>query len=176
MDVGTACVEIARRFRDLPEAGNAEAHETFAAALIALDGKLREHAQELTRGEIDRVTGVLNSNAPLTREQLALIKAWIVGDAEAYAKAENNAPDWRAEMERLVAAIEQSGRGQTNLEALLRLRGLLRDAIRTAQDLHYYLDNKERVDRFDEATRELDRDERRLLIEMLYLKLKSEDQ
>lgn len=173
MDLKQACSEIGRRFQAMQGTPDAGAYETFAASLAAFDASLRERFQDLTQAEVTKVAKVLRSNDPLTAEQLALLRSWMVGDAESYAKAENNVPDWRAEMQRLVAAIEDAGRGPANVEALLRLRGLLRDAIRTAQDLHHVVEQQERIARFEEATKELDREERELLITMLSHKVKS---
>lgn len=175
MDTKQACAHLGRRLRELQQAESADAYSALAKELSDLDAAVRERFQESGRAVIAQITGVLRSNALLTPEQLALMKQWVVGDAEAYVAAENNAPDWLAEMQRLGQAIEQVGSGPMDAGVMQQLRGLLRDAIRTAWDLNYYLDSKERIVRFDETTKELDREQRELLMQMLYDKLKSNE-
>jgi len=56
-----------------------------------------------------------------------------------------------------------------------RLRALLRDGIRVAWDIQHYLEHKERVEKFAEATHILDEDERATLVDILQHKLRSQE-
>ena len=73
-----------------------------------------------------------------------------------------------AEMGKLQASGEQEVRD------VLHLRALAQDASRVASDIAFYLDQKERVQRFNERTTEaLDQADRNFLAGIIYYKMNS---
>jgi hypothetical protein len=81
-----------------------------------------------------------------------LVKLWIVGDAEAYSKLENHFEDWIAEFKWLESLIKEKASSAEGVQDLFRVRGILEDASRLAINTGYYLETKERIRRFEEAT------------------------
>lgn len=96
----------------------------------------------------------------MTKEELKFIKLWVVGDAEYYVKLENNFNDWLLELKRIVDEIAKINDPEPNFETASHLRAILEDGKRVIYDIAYFLKKKERIANFEEASLELDREER----------------
>jgi hypothetical protein len=99
--------------------------------------------QEQLRSMIDK----LASNATLSSAELSTLESFIVGDAEAYTRLENNFQDWIGELNRLVGVLGGMGdnlQGSGWLDAL----GEVEDAHRVLNDICNYLQQKDRITRF----------------------------
>ncbi len=147
----------------------------LSTTLNRFDATMREFIQVETQDRINKIIDKLNKNGQLNSEELDLVRLWIVGDAEYYTKMENNFNDWMKELGRLVAQIEQKQGATLDAETALQLRGSLRDAISVMEDILYFLQQKERIERFEESTQELDSEEKRYLSRILSQKLRSQD-
>lgn len=157
------------------QAGTAGSYAKVADALSTFETQIREHIQETTKAEIQALTERLRTGAALTSEELALLRLWVVGDAEHYIKFENNFGDWLSELKRVVGEIGRLPEASDSVQNAFQLRALLRDGIRVAWDIYHYLEHKERIDAFDGATHELDQDERKTLVSILQHKLSSKE-
>src|SRR3989338_7517562 len=115
----------------------------------------------------------LKKGQDLAAKDLEQIKLWIIGDAEYYTKMENSYDGWNNELTRIIKAINELWPDQADIETLLKLRGLVRDGIRTIADIFYFVQQKERVEKFTESTENIDEDERLLLVNLLEQKIKS---
>ena len=65
--------------------------------------------------------------------------------------AENNYQEWLDEFRRLAEIIRGYVSTAESAENLLALEGILEDANRLSADLRHYLEEKDRVDRFNAA-------------------------
>ena len=157
------------------KSGTGQAYEKLSMIFEKLEEHVRECIQETTSKEIKVVIANLKKGGTLSSDEIAMLRLWIIGDAENYAKYENNYPDWQAELGRLVQEITKLEDENLELAELVRLRALFRDATRVVDDIFYYLEQKDRVERFEEATKEIDPEERAMLIRLLEQKLKSKD-
>lgn len=166
--------QLAGLFRQAKEADSAERYAALAEAMSSCEAQLREQMQAAARERLTAVIQKLKTTAPITEEELALIKLWVVGDAESYVKVENSLGEWRGELQRLLGEISQLKSAPLDTHGSFRLRALLRDGLRVAWDVHHFLEHKERVERFNESTRELDREERTVLADILSSKLRSD--
>jgi len=147
------------------------------AAGILSDSRaaVREKLQEATFKEIKAVITKLEDNKPLISQDLDSIKLWIVGDAESYTKMENNYQDWLNEFDRLGSVLKDFENRQLSPGDLFKLQGILEDAVRVSADIGNYLEKKERIQRFQEATRDPASLDKELLVKMLRSKLISKD-
>ncbi len=137
------------------------------------EAQVREYIQDITKEEIKRIFGKLKSGREITPEELKFIKLWIVGDAEYYVKLENNFNDWLLELKRIIGEINKMKDLEPNVENASHLKALLEDGKRVIFDIAFFLEKKERIRNFEEATLEIDREERDLLIKLLKGKLVS---
>lgn len=70
-----------------------------------LQNALREQCQELMRPEAQALIAKLKSGKALSKDDIGVLRRWIVGDAEHYVKLENNFNDWVEEVKRLNKVI-----------------------------------------------------------------------
>ncbi len=127
------------------------AFQQVGSALAEAKHIVREEAQRKTSEEMQAIIGKLRSFAPLAAEEAALIKAWIVGDAESYIKMENNFQDWLAEYARLEQSLAGYEQKDCSAAELSQLHGVLEDAIRITYDIANFLEKQDRVKKFESA-------------------------
>ena len=172
-DLKDSWLQLRRALDDASEAGESRSYGKLAAMLTELEAHSREYLQEITKYDVHKIIEKLRSTQELTKEELGMVKTWLVGDAEYYTKLENNFRDWLSELKRLIDETGKLSESAPNFESALHLRALLKDAIRTVWDIHHYLEHKERLANFDDSTQDLDVEERELLVQILQQKLRS---
>jgi hypothetical protein len=166
-------LKVKQDFADANQRDTTGTYAKLAAVLTEAEAELREHAQRTTASEVQSIIRKLEDNDAIDPEELRLIKLWIVGDAESYVAVENNFQDWKNDIEHIVGELGSVSTASLDWSEASRVRALVRDAIRSAWDIHYYLEHKERVESFDDSTRELDASARKILARSLERKLKS---
>lgn len=134
---------------------------------------IREELQKITSKQIEEIIKKLEKKEPLTSEDIAYIKLWIVGDAQSYTKMENNFDDWVNEFKRLTEVLKKYEDRECSKEELSDLRGILEDAIRVASDIGNFLEKKERIKKFEEAVRDPNTMDTEIVIKILTEKLRS---
>jgi hypothetical protein len=144
------------------------------SALSDAKNLVREEAQDITSSAIEQIIDKLRSSDPISTDEIALIKVWIVGDAVGYTKMENNFQDWISEYERLQNSLATYENRECSSEDLLKLHGILEDATRVSYDIANFLEKKERIEKFESAVGDgLDEGERGILVRTLTGKLQS---
>ena len=160
-------------YRATVASGRGEGFSKLATIFEELGKDMREYIQEESRPQVEEVVKRLKKNQPLNDADKKMIRLWIVGDAESYTNMENNYNDWLKELERLMYEISKFGKDRLDVQEAARLQGLLRDGSRLLAGIFFYLEQKDRVRQFEEATREIDEQERQLLIRLLEQKKQS---
>ena len=136
-----------------PQAGG---YAKLAGILTAIDAALREHLQRSTVESVRKVIDRLKSGARLSSEDMRLVELWVVGDAESYQEAEKDVRRWQDDIQRILKEMEVIASPRVTPWDASRMRGLVRDAIRSAWDLDYYYENRERIESFKATTEQLD--------------------
>jgi hypothetical protein len=169
-------LDVTKTMANATETMSEGAFQQAGSALNQAKNMVREHAQRKTSSEIKNILNKLQSDAPISAEEIALIKAWIVGDAAEYTKMENNFQDWISEYERLQKALASYENKDCSFKELLTLHGILEDATRVSYDIANFLENKERIKKFESAVGDgIDEHERDVLVNILIGKLQSPD-
>ncbi len=145
----------------------------FSTTMQDLGEALREHIQDSTKEEIRLIVTKLKSNLVLNAQDLQYVKLWICGDAEYYSNLENNYGDWAKELERLMTEIKRIKSENPDFITSSTLRAMFTDGIRVIGNMMFYLKEKERVHNFIQSTKEIDIEERALLIRLLEAKIHS---
>ena len=143
-----------------------------------LEGQAREAFQ--SRMDFASLLPKLKSGKPLTPADLKTLELLIVGDAEYFLKYETEFNHWKTEIQQLVGEISklQSGiqskaqsKAQSNdldVDALMHLRALCDEVRRILPAVVYYLDQKERASKFQQATQgPIDAEASRVLAEIV---------
>ncbi len=152
------------------------AFQQTGSVLSKVKNIVREEMQKKTSSKIKEIINKLKSHEPISTEEISLIKIWIVGDAEGYTKMENNLQDWISEYERLEKSLANYENKDCSSEDLLKLHGILEDAIRVSYDIANLLEKRDRINKFESAVADgLDKDERDFLVKILLGKLQYPD-
>jgi hypothetical protein len=149
-------------------AGNrADTYSYVATELVKSKDQVRRAIEQATAAAVAAIIPKLESNQPLTEAEKQTVKLWVVGDAKGYLKMENNFQDWQVEYRRLLDTIAAYEGKPGSVKELLEIHGLLEDAIKVADALAHYLDDKERVSRCDNALTHLNAEDNRFLAGIL---------
>jgi hypothetical protein len=138
-----------------------------SSELAQIRDKVREELQAATTEEVAKILQKLAHQELLTPEERNLVELWIVGDAEGYTEMENNFAEWQEEFRRLSGVLESYAGQSASPQTLVEVHGALEDAIRHAADISYFLEKKDRVERFRSAINNLTPDDTRFLAGML---------
>ena len=151
----------------------ADGFESLEKYLNEVEGFVRELQQSLWATEAKETIHRLEKGESLTQADQKLLRIFLVSDAEAYLKHENNFQDWVNELERIVSQLSTNVT-QLNRENIADFRGVLKDAIRLVPDIRNYLDEQRRVEKFEQALNHMDQNSRKMLIKLLHDQLHCE--
>ena len=144
-------------------------YQEFQTLITDLEGLARETFQAKLGDLFWPILAKLEQGDALTTAEHNVLEMLMVGEAKYYLRSETNVELWRAELKRLIEAIKKrQAEGLDEIDSLMTLRALCREAMRIIPDLAYYFREKERVRRFEEATsRAIDVEDRRLLANLI---------
>ena len=150
-----------------------ESYNYVATALVKSKNGIRKAIEQATAGAVAAIIGKLENNQPLTEAEKQTVKLWVVGDAEGYLKMENSFQDWLQEYRRLLDVIAD-WEGRTGaVQELVEIHGVLEDAIKVADAMAHYLEDRERVTRCEAALNNLDAEDNKFIAGMLKSMLES---
>lgn len=144
------------------------------APLVSLGDYLREQMQAETSEKISMIINKLKSEGEVTESDLMFIRLWIVGDAASYVQMENDYQKWLEEFNRLFSVIEELKGQDLSLENIYKLQGTARDAIRVIGDIVFFKQQEERINKFENASKNLTSANKLALAKILKQKLESE--
>ena len=152
-DVDTKIDEVigvaAQSFKDETEAH----YQEFQNQIDALEGLAREAFQAKLENMYFPILSKLEEGETLTAAEHNILELLMVGEAEYYLKYEHEVEHWRNELKRLIEEIKkQRALGLDEIDSLMRLRALCREAMRVLPDMAYYFREKERIRKFEEMT------------------------
>lgn len=138
------------------------------AVIDELREEVRESVQAITRNEMWNVIVRLRAGVDVSDADMRLIRVWVVGDAVAYVREENNFPGWLSKLDRVSGLIRDLRSKEMDVDTLVELGGLLTDARGVSRSLALYVNDRERVQRFEQSIENgLDKEERLLLADYL---------
>ncbi len=164
---------IGRLIRDTVSYPSAEKLSQAGMALVKARSEIREAVQAATAKAMQPIIHKLKKNEPLSVEEKDLVRVWIVGDAAAFAKKENDCHAWLEELSRLGEAIGAVAQLPGSMAEMFDLHGNLEEAVRLAGDIQFFLEEKERLARFEQAIQNLTAADADLLAGILQEKLSS---
>jgi chromosome segregation ATPase len=139
--------ELAERCRGSESSDNYESLEEQV-------DELEERATEAVHSKTDlkSLLSKLRSRTPLMPSDLKALELLIVGDAESYLKYESELEEWKAQLKRVLDQIAAIQGSEFDVESLMHMRALCREAHEVLADLVFYFDAKERAEKFKIAT------------------------
>ena len=94
----------------------------------------------------------LQDGTPLTADELNVLRSLIVGDAESYLKYNDDFERSKEDLARIVDQIRRLQSGEPDVATLMHVGVLCREAATLLAAAEHYLEQKERVRRFEQAT------------------------
>lgn len=164
---------MSRAMKQAQADNTSESYGYVATQLVQSKNDVRQAIEQATAGAVAAIIGKLENNQSLTDTEKQTVRLWVVGDAEGYLKMENNFQDWLTEYRRLLDAIA-AGEGKTgSIQELVEVHGVLEDAIKVADAIAHYLEDRERVTRFENAMSTLNAEDNQFIAGMLKSMLES---
>jgi hypothetical protein len=150
--------------------------QSLTPQLTALANSLRETYQSSVATPIMGVISKLKAGRALSPDDIKLVEGFMIGDAEAYTRVENDFQSWIAELARLIKSLSEKS-AQLQGAAILDAMGEVEDAQRVLGDICNYLEQKERVARYERTMAQpLNPEGSAMLAEILQRQLASADE
>lgn len=134
--------------------------------LAEVEGYVREMQQSMWAREVKTAISHVEGGSPLTAADQEVIRAFLISDAEHYVALENNFPDWCQELQRLMDDLAKRV-NTVDRSNIAELRAVMKDAQRLVPDIRNYLDEKQRIERFEQALSNLDASSRKMMGKIL---------
>ena len=144
-----------------------ESYGYIATELVKSKNDIRKAIEQVTAGEVAAIIGKLENNQPLNQAEKEMVKLWVVGDAEGYVKMENNFQDWLQEYRRLMDKIADWEGKTGSIRELVEVHGVIEDAVKVADDVAHYLEDRERVARCEAALSNLNAEDNKFIAGLL---------
>jgi len=138
-------------------------------------------AREAFQAKLDKmywpILEKLEEGKALTTAEHNILELLMVGEAKYYLQYERKIQYWRDELKRLVEEIrKQQAAGLDEIDGLMRVRALCREAMRVLPDITYYFRERERVRKYEEVTRDaIDVETRRALANLIKDMMESDE-
>jgi type I site-specific restriction endonuclease len=149
--------------------GQAETSDNYGALADQIE-EVEASAREVFESELDIASLLrkLKEAKPLSAADLKTLELLIVGDAEYYLKYETELEHWKNEIKEVLAEIAKLQSSNFDVDNLMHLRALCREAARVLPAIVFYFDQKERAAKFQAATKDpLDADAYRFLAQIV---------
>jgi hypothetical protein len=150
-DIKGAIDKALQRASRCVEEETSENYEVLEDLIEEIEGQAREAFE--SRMDAASLLQKLKNAKPLDSHDMKTLEMLIVGDAEYYLKYETELDSWRQEAKRILAEIDSLKSADLDVDGLMHLRALCREARRVLPDLVFYFDQKERTSRFQAATK-----------------------
>jgi chromosome segregation ATPase len=125
-------------------------YEFLEEQVDQIEAQAREVVQ--SKLELDSLLEKLNGREPLTPSDLRTLELLIVGDAEFYLKYESELTEWKTQLKRVLDEVASLQNSVLDIDGLMHLRALCREAHESLADLVFYFDAKERAVKFKAST------------------------
>ncbi len=136
------------------KAETSTSYQAFQTQVSELEAVARESFQAKLDDMYGSILARLEEGQSLTTAEHNILELLMVGEAKYYLKYENDVENWRTEVKRLVEEIKkQQAAGVDEIDSLMGLRALCREALRVLPDMAYYFREMERIRQFEDATR-----------------------
>lgn len=144
------------------DAENSEGYDLLHEELEELETQARKTFQR--HEDCRSLISKLDHGAPLTADELNTLKLMMVGDADYYLKYDDDFERSKGELKRIIGEIGKLQASNLDVDGLMHLRVLCREACSVALPTVHYLEQKERVGKFEAATRDgIDRESGKIL-------------
>jgi hypothetical protein len=151
-DVGAKLAETLGLADRCFQAENSEGYEALNEGLEELETAAKKSFESHT--DYKTVLAKLEKGLPLTSDEMNTLKLLMVGDADYYLKYDDDFERSESSLKAIVELIRKMQAGALDVDGLMHLRVLCHEASTVARPTAFYLEQKERVRKFEEATRD----------------------
>jgi hypothetical protein len=146
----TQVVELTARAQDQENEIN---YQQLQGSIADLETMAREVSQAVLKDKCQPILAKLEDDMPLSNDELQIVRLLLVGDADYYLESEESLDQWRDDIIRLTSEIAQLHSSDlSEVDNLMRLQALCRDAMRVLPDMAYYFRQQERVRNFENTS------------------------
>lgn len=165
-DVSAKIVETLGLADKCFQAENSDGYDALNEELEELETLAKKSFE--THADYKTVLGKLEKGTALTPDEMNTLKLLMVGDADYYLKYDDDFDRSESELKTIVEAIRKLQSGALDVDGLMHLRVLCHEACSVARPTAFYLEQKERIRKFEEATRDgIDRESGQFLAKII---------
>jgi hypothetical protein len=168
-DVSQVATSISAAIDQASRCATTETSDSYDELGAQVD-TLERQARQAVKSQLDIASLLpkLKESKPLGPSELKTLELLIVGDAEYFLKYVADLDRWKGEVSQLMAEVAKLQSLRLDVDGLMHLRALCQELRRVLPDIVYYLDQKERTNKFHEATNgSIDTEGYRVLAEMV---------
>lgn len=148
------------------EAERSDGYDVLREELEELETLARRTFQD--HEDCRALVSKLEKGTPLSADDLNTLKLVMVGDADYYLKYDDDFERSKAELQKIIGEIGKLQASNLDVDGLMHLRVLCREACSVALPTTHYLEQKERVGKFEEATKDgIDRESGKALADIV---------
>jgi len=125
-------------------------YEFLEEQVDQLEAQARDAFQ--SRTNFGPLLSKLDAAKSLSADDLKALELLIVGDAEYYLRYESEVEEWKTQLKRVLDRIAGLQTSAPDVDTLMHVRALCREAHEVLADLVFYYDSKERAAKFQAAT------------------------
>jgi hypothetical protein len=154
-DYSEITARLSETLNTAQKCSTAETVENYSFLGEQLDELVSTAGQPLiSHGDYQPLIDKLENGTQLTEAELKTVRSLIVGDADQYLEYSDDFDRMRTELRRILSQVEQSKSRDLDVEALMRLRVLSKEASSALAPTLHYLEQRDRVRKFEEHTRQ----------------------
>ena len=158
---------ISQAMKQAQADNTSESYGYVATQLVKTKDGVRQAIEQATAEVVAAIIVKLENHQPLTEGEKQTVRLWVVGDADGYVKMENNFQDWLKEYRRLLDVIADWEGKTGSVQELVEVHGVLEDAIKVADAVAHFLEDRERVARCETALSNLNAEDNKFIAGML---------
>ena len=175
MALDTTIKQLLEQYNAVAQAQTTDTLRGLADCADDLFNAAREEIQAQTGAQISVVMEKLDTTVPLLSSDIDLIKLWMVGDAVAYLRRENDYQNWLKELSRLAGELARLNHPNLTVQEMGDMQGTVSDLCGLIPLVQKYAEQQERLARFDKAVLKLDAQSRAFIKTVLQHKIDSPD-
>lgn len=143
--------------------------------LVKTKNEVKERIQSLTAERVKAIIQKLEKNQPVSDEEKDFVRLWVVGDAQGLTRMKDVLQDALSEFQKLSDLIQDFENKKESVTELVNLHGVLEDSLRVVAEVTHFLEDQERIERFEKAIKDLDREESKFIAKILHEELIAPD-
>ncbi|MBZ0252247.1 MAG: hypothetical protein K8I02_02815 [Candidatus Methylomirabilis sp.] len=167
VELKTELTNLHELYEDAKGTADADLYEKLNLYLQDLQSELRDHLYASTAEQLVAILPRLQRGETMSAADRALLRVWVVEDAEKYMQMEGHFKAWVGEFEEILNSMLALRDAELDMANVGTLRALGYSGMRVLSDIMFYLRAARRVENFNRSLEEFTEQNRATLVAVL---------